>query len=198
VPLGDARTLTAIVAMALGVLAVAGGVEAIRFEAARAAAADLGPWTTRAGLEIAALEAEIRRPDADATMDALNRRHDLLTAWLAARPLSAQGWIALAAVRQSLARPPSGVERAFMMSALTGPAEGGAMAQRALLGVLAWETSAAATQARTLTDLCGLIVYDPSRLKLALSAKPAAVRAAIRQGLVDHACAPRMISAIGL
>lgn len=197
-PLGEARTLTAIVAMALGVLAISGGIEAIRFEVARAAGADVASWTKRAGLRTLALETQMRRPDAEATMDALNRHAELLTELLVVRPLTAQGWIALAAVRQSLALPPASIDRAFMMSALTGPAEGGAMAQRALLGVLLWETSAAETQARTLTDLCGLTVYEPSRLKLALSVKSAAVRAAIRHGLVEHACAPRMIAAIGL
>jgi hypothetical protein len=203
-PSAGGRTLTAIVALALGVLAVTGGINAIRFDIERksaagaASGATLAVWTNRTGLKTLALEATLRQPEADAAMEALYRRHDTLIQLLAAKPLAAQAWIALAAVRQSLAMPQAGIDRAFMMSGLAGPAEGDAMAQRALLGVLLWETSAGGTRTRALTDLCGLTIDDPSRLKLVLSTKTEGVRAAIRGGLLDHACAPRMIAAIGL
>ena len=198
--------MTALVAGALAVLAVAGGIATVRFEMARKAAAAAGSyeaapldaWASRTGFQGPALEAAIWLPDADVSMDALGRRHDLLTRWIAARPLAAQAWVMLAAVRHSLAMPPAAIDKAFMMSGLTGPAEGDVMAQRALLGLLLWETSPAEVRKRTVNDLCALTVYDPSRLRLVLTTKAEAVRAAIRSDLVDHACAPRMIAAIGL
>lgn len=198
------RTMTAIVALALGLLAVGGGIEAIRFDIERKAAveaasgAGITSWTDRIGLTSLALEATIRLSDSAADTESLHRRHENLTRLLAARPLAAQAWITLAAVRRSLSMPPVAIDRAFVMSGLTGPAEGDVMAQRALLGVIIWETSAVEARARTLTDLCGITVYDPSRLKLVLSTKTDGVRAAIRNGLVDYACAPQMIAAIGL
>lgn len=194
----SARVSTAIVAVALGIAALVGGAEAVRFERDRNAAADLEMWTSRSGVRSLALEALLRRPGAGATPAALDLRLDLLVRALSARPLAAQDWVALAAVRHALALPQTGVDEAFMLSAVTGPAEADAMAQRALLGMLLWEASAAATRERALTDLCGLAIYEPSRLKLALSTKPAAVRAEIRLGLVAHACTPRVIAAIGL
>jgi len=202
VTLAAARIVTALVVAALALLALVAGIDTVRFEIARKTAADSGQsaalasWASRTGFKSPALEATLRLGESD--LDALGTRRDFLTRLLAARPLAAQAWIMLAAVRYSLAMPPALVDKAFTMSGLTGPAEGDVMAQRALFGLLLWETSPAEVRKRTANDLCGLTVYDPSRLRLVLTTKGEAVRAAIRGDLVDHACAPRMIAAVGL
>ncbi len=204
VPAALSRVATALVAVALALPAIKGGIDTIRFDIVRKAAVESGrgdalaPWASSTGFASPSLEAMLRLPGDGVTMDALGLRRELLTQWLAARPLASQGWIMLAAVRHALATPPALVDEAFMMSALTGPAETDAMAQRVLLGLLAWETSPAGMQQRTASDLCGLVVDDPSRLRLVLTTKPDAVRAAIRRALVDRACTPRIIAAVGL
>lgn len=172
----DARALTAVAVVALGLWAVVGGLDLVRLSIARTAARD----------------------DAATVMDALHRRHDRLTQLLATRPMAAQNWVSLAAVRHALGMAPDGVDGALLMSSLTGPNEADVMAQRALFGLAVWETSAAEIHARVLTDLCGVTVNDPSRLRLVLSTKPEAVRAAIRAGMIDHGCAGWTIAAVGL
>lgn len=201
----DARLITAITAAMVGLWAVLAGVDIIRFDLARKsatspqAASDLAAWSGKTGFKAPALEARLRISDDGAgAMDALHRRHDLVTQLLTVRPLSSQGWIALAALRNALAMAPDGVDKAFLMSSLSGPAEGDVMAQRALLGLLLWEASADATRQRTLTDLCALAIYDPSRLRLVLQTKAETTRTAIRDGLVNHGCTARMIATIGL
>jgi len=174
----DIRTLTAAVAGLAALWAVTQGIGILRSDAARASAS--------------------RAPADIATMDGLHQREEALSQALRARPMGSQNWASLAAVRNALAMTPGSVDGAFLMSALTGPNEAEVMAQRALLGLAIWDKASAGTRARALTDLCGLNVTDPSRLRLLLSARSESTRAEIRGGLVDHGCTGRAIACLGL
>lgn len=157
-----------------------------------------GPWSGKAGLASVALEDALRANTDAGDLDALKGRELLLTRLLAVRPAAPQSWASLAAVRNSLAMPRESVVGALQMSALTGPNEGDVSLQRALLGVLTWEGNPPATHARTVTDLCGLMVFDPAKPRLLLAVKTDEVRSDIRDRLMAHGCPDRIVAAIGL
>ncbi len=155
------------------------------------------PWTGERGLAVAAIETVLRAPVASAGPAALKGREDMLSRLLAIKPTSSQAWLSLASVRHALGLPPDRIDAAFMMSGLTGPSEGALMLERSLLGILLWETSSPNARSRTMTDLCGLPAFEPSRFRLLLGIKTEAVRAEIRAAMDEHACAARTIRSAG-
>jgi hypothetical protein len=161
-------------------------------------AGSLAAWTATPGLASVALEALLRGPADNAGSEAFQKRADLLTRLLAIKPSASQAWLSLAAVRNALAMTPEQVDAAFTMSGLTGPAEGAVMLERSLLGILLWERSSLSARARTATDLCGLSLFDPGKIRLVMTTKTEATRAEIRAGLEANACPPKTIKMVGL
>ncbi|MDO9411051.1 MAG: hypothetical protein Q7T81_00560 [Pseudolabrys sp.] len=150
-------------------------------------------WTAAQGLGLVRLyHAESSEPDT------LSAREERLVQQLSVRPGAPAAWLSLAVVRHGLGEPQEKIDAAFMMSSVTGPAEGAVMSERALLGLLLWESSSVDVQARTMTDLCGLTVFDPWKLRLVMTTKTAAVQAALRAGLEAQGCTPALIRNVGL
>jgi hypothetical protein len=161
-------------------------------------AGSLALWTATPGLASVALDALLRGPADNAGSDALQKRADLLARLLTIKPSASQAWLSLAAVRNALAMPQDKVDAAFTMSGLTGPAEGAVMLERSLLGILLWEKSSPAVRARTATDLCGLSLFDPGKIRLVMTTKTEAARTEIRAGLEANACSRKTIKMVGL
>ena len=196
---------TAIIAVAACAWTATQGLGLVRYQAAsdrwvaQPANVDvLLPWIGERGVAAAAIEAVLRAPTGDSGPDVLKNREDMLVRLLTIKPAASHAWLSLAAVRNSLALPPGKVDTAFMMSGLTGPSEGAEMLERSLLGMLVWEKSSPDVRARTITDLCGLPAFDPSKYRLLLSIKAEATRAEIRAAMVANACPATAIKLVGL
>jgi hypothetical protein len=201
----DLRFLTtAIIIASCGLVAVR-GLAFVRYQLATQSLAKsknlnniLGQWTDQPGVSSLALEEALRVRTEPDDIQGIQTRRDQLTDLLSVRPTAAQSWLALAAVQNSLGTPPQKLVDVFSMSALTGPNEGASMYQRSLLGLLWWESFTADAQARTITDVIGLTVFDPRQLRTILSAKPEKTRAQIRAALESNGCPPKKIENIGL
>lgn len=170
----------------------------VRFTAALESGVIDDAWTATPGLASLALDAQLRGAADSADLDTLRRREDRLTRLLAIKPGASRAWLSLAATRDSLNAPQAWIDAAFVMSGVTGPAEGAVMAERSLLGILLWEKASRDVHARTLTDLCGLSAFDPWKIRLVMTTKTAAVRTDIRAGLEAHNCSPATIKTVGL
>jgi hypothetical protein len=157
-----------------------------------------GAWAVTPGVVSLALDAQLRGLADGAEQDTLRRREDRLVQLLAIKPGASWAWLALAATRDGLNAPRAGIDAAFVMSGVTGPAEGALMLERSLLGILLWEKASRDAHARTLTDLCGLPAFDPWKIRLVLTTKAAPVRADIRAGLEANNCSPATIKSVGL
>ena len=170
--------------------AIIRGSEIVGFCTARAAVASdaaavgtMRRWTEVPGLTTAAREVLL-----DGSADQRERAHDLV-ALLAARPLSPNHWLSLAAMRLGPGKPYAQVLAALKMSWVTGPNEAEPMWRRGLFGLLQWPLLPPAARSRTLRDLAGVItsgVFDDAEASLAktvLVAKSARTRAEIAEGL---------------
>ncbi|MBI1203306.1 MAG: hypothetical protein GC182_12410 [Rhodopseudomonas sp.] len=194
----------------VAVIAVCGwtmwqGVAFVRFSlpssaslAARHPRQAAAAWRDRAGLASLAVAEALRAPVDAGDLDKAHERETLLIDYLSARPASSQTWIALAASRYSVGEPTAAVVSAFRMSAMTGPNEEAAMTQRALFGLLQWDTLPNDIRTRAMSDLCGLAIVNIAQLRLVMSVKSDAVRAAIRDGLGANGCSDSFIRQIGL
>lgn len=199
------RLATAALAFAACAWTAAQGIGFIRYQAASDRWVSqpenidvLMPWIDEPGLATAAIEAVLRAPVGDAGPDALKSREQMLVRLLTIKPAASRAWLSLATVRNALALPSDKVDAAFTMSGLTGPSEGAVMLERSLLGILVWERSSPNVRARTMTDLCGLPAFDPSKIRLMLSIKTEAVRAGIRAAMEANACRATVIKLVGL
>lgn len=199
------RFLTGAVVVAACGWAMVQGVAFVRFRlaspalaAARHPLVAAAEWRDRAGLASLAIAEALRAPVDAGDLDKAHERETLLIAYLSARPASSQTWIALAASRYSVGAPTAAVVSAFRMSAMTGPNEEVAMTQRALFGLLQWDTLPNDIRARAMTDLCGLAIVNIAQLRLVMSVKNDAARAAIRDGLGANGCSDSFIRQIGL
>ena len=196
---------TAIIAVAACAWTATQGLGLVRYQAAserwvsQPANVDvLLPWIAETGVAAMAIEAVLRAPTGGGGPDAVRNREDMLVRLLTIKPAASHAWLSLAAVRNALAMSPDKVDAAFTMSGLTGPSEGAVMLERSLLGILVWERSSMAVRARTMTDLCGVPAFEPSKYRLLLSIKAEATRAEIRAAMEANACPARTIKLVGL
>lgn len=199
------RLLTAALVIAACGWTAAQGFGFVRFQSALdKAAADRGQseqlaaWAATPGLASLALEAQLRGLADNGEPDMLRKREDLLVQLLKIKPGASRAWLALAAVRNTLAEPQNKIDAAFIMSSLTGPSEGALMAERSLLGVLMWEKASSDVHARTMTDICGPAPLDAWKFRLIMTTKSEAVRAEIRSGMEMHGCSRAIIKTVGL
>ncbi len=192
------RFLTAALVVAGCAWTAVQGFGFVRFTAALESGVIDDGWTVTPGLASLALDAQLRAAADGAEPDALRRREVRLTRLLAIKPGAPRAWLSLAATREALNAPQAAIDAAFVMSGVTGPAEGALMVERALLGILLWEKASRDVHVRTLTDLCGLPAFDPWKIRLIMSTKSAAMRADIRAGLEAHNCSPATIKTVGL
>ena len=93
---------------------------------------------------------------------------------------------------------------ALRMSSITGPNEGAVMRQRAVFGLLRWETLPGDARERTIRDLALALLDDAeakSALLLARAALPAIsaeARATIAQALREKRVPPDQLARLGL
>jgi hypothetical protein len=192
------RFLTAILVAGACAWTAVQGLGFVRFTAALESGVIDDGWTATPGLASLALDAQLRAAADRTEPDALRRREDRLGRLLAIKPGASRAWLSLAAARDGVNAPQDKIDAAFVMSGVTGPAEGALMLDRALLGILLWEKASRDVHARTLTDLCGLPAFDPWKIRLVMTTKSAPVRADIRAGLDANGCSPATIKTVGL
>jgi hypothetical protein len=134
--------------------------------------------------------------------DPASKRIDALLAILARRPLSSINWLRLTRARLAAGRDTVSVERAFVMSVLTGPDEGYVMAQRGLVGIMLWEALPSDIRNHVAADLTGAFIplseVEKDAYRNALKQKSEAVRAEIRDALVTARLFPAALARIGL
>lgn len=199
------RYLTAVtMIVACGGAVLQGGeFVAFRWSAAGLAAAEdplqaVAAWRDQTGLASLAIAEALRAPVDAGDLAKAHQRETLLIDYLSARPGASQSWIALAALRYSVGASAAAIASAFQMSAVTGPNEELAMTQRALFGLLQWESLSPAIRERAMVDLCGEAVANIGRLRLVLSVKSDAVQSAMRAGLRANGCRDSFLRQIGL
>jgi hypothetical protein len=158
--LREARLLTALVVIAVCGLAVSRGLDIVRFSNAKAGIAAhehradaVRRWTAVPGLASAAWEVSLMDAIDPADIDAARNRGDELAASLSVRPLSSMKWLALASARVIMGQPFDKVLAALALSSLTGPNEGYVMSQRAIFGLVQWESLPEDVRKRTVADL---------------------------------------------
>lgn len=120
--------------------------------------ASLRRWIGTPGVTEAALKASLRSMTDATDIEGARRRESGLAAIIAARPLSAENWLAIAGMRLVTGEPYQQVLDALAMSSVTGPNEGAVMWQRGIFGVLQWENLPQSARKRTISDLAGAVL----------------------------------------
>jgi hypothetical protein len=161
---GAIRIFTVLTVIAMCVYTTWSGWSMVMFARARAGlvsgqnrASEIRPWTDRAGLGGAALEAVVSAPIALSDAAAVGQRADDLAAILSGRPLSSSAWLSLAGVRLAGGEPFDDVLGALAMSSLTGANEGSLMMQRGIFGLFQWESLPSEARFRVIGDIAGAI-----------------------------------------
>lgn len=206
------RIATSLVVLALSSACLFKGWEVVRFSFAErlpAPTADqiqLAPWADTPGVAARALEGLL--PSAGKGRDALAEaiaRRDLVTRFLAIRPLSSAGWLILAESRLTTGQPVDTVWGSLVMSALTGPHEGAIMLDRALFGFSNWpllppelKRRVANDFAETMPKLGYLSASAPLQFKNIFSRKSQPELEEIKNALVAAGTTPEELKLIGL
>jgi hypothetical protein len=182
---GAVRIFTVFAVIAICVYTTWSGWSVMTFARARAAlvseenrGSEMRPWTDRAGLGGAALEAVVSAPIALSNVAAVEQRADDLAAILSGRPLSSTAWLSLAGVRLARGEPFANVLGALAMSSLTGANEGSLMLQRGIFGLFQWESLPLEVRSRIVGDIAGALSgttvrdgeIEPARTLLATKA----------------------------
>jgi hypothetical protein len=159
------RLLTACCVVALCAFAIFRGWSIVRFADAEARIAShergidaIRPWIGTPGLTGTALHTSLTYLANSTDIEEARKRAVDLTTLLAVRPLATMDWLSLAGMR--LVRSEPGALAALTMSSVTGPNEGAVMVQRAIFGLLEWETLPADARRRTIADLAEVISAD--------------------------------------
>lgn len=135
---------------------------------------------------------------------AIETRLKRVAALLAARPLSARGWLSLAGLRLVAGAPYPRVLAALRLSWLTGPNDGALLWQRGTFALVQWDLLPAAARAHTVRDLAGLLrdgLASSAQRRLTrrvLAAKPTPTRRRIARLLREDGVPPAALAGIGL
>jgi O-antigen ligase len=217
---GRRARLTALaVATLCGYAALQGGdlaLSAARVQAADDARLERGPgamlamgsetarrWLGLPGLNRSALDLPLAQI---ATLDPETGEQQAkkLTPLVAARPLSSQAWLSLAAFRLVAREPLASVLAALRLSWLTGPNEGSVRWQRGVLGLALWDTLPGDARDRTTRDLAGALRGSLAADRQATAVMPiidgksAEARAQIRALLAKQGVPPADLARLGL
>lgn len=204
------RRLTSAAVLGMCGFVAASGWSVAQFAVARGdlggrpAAELIRGWAEVPGLAGDALAASLTRMRDAADVEGARRRAADLGLLLAARPLSSDGWLSLAAMRATTAQPSGEVLDALTMSWLTGPNEGPIMMRRGLFAVMLWETLPAAARKRAADDISGAVLAqaagetDMAAAGRVLAAKSPATRQEIANLLAADGLPAAALSQLGL
>jgi len=205
------RLLTIATLLMLCGFAVARGLETTAFAVAQARASavagansELRGWYRTPGVASTALKASLVQSAAGTKPELVARRTDELSELLAARPLSAIDWLALAGVRVASRASREQVLAALTMSFVTGPNEGAVMLQRGIFVLLQWDTLPTEMQAQAIRDLAGAFRETTVRdttlgvIKTVLAGKSADERTQIAAMLRAQQVDPPRLVQLGL
>jgi hypothetical protein len=192
----NVRYLTAIVLIAIGMLAVGQGWTIVSFSLAAQETADQRDriatrWGTTPGLAATALRSALSdRVDA-ADQKAASRQREALIAILSIKPLSARDWLSLSAVQFLTDQSMDDVLESLKMSTLTGPNEGSVMVERGIYGVSLWEQLSPDLKSRTASDLIPMLFprtpkegTEAGKLRELVSGQPERVRRQLKESLL--------------
>jgi hypothetical protein len=192
----NVRYLTAIVLIAIGMLAVGQGWTIVSFSLAAQETADQSDriatrWGTTPGLAATALRSALSdRVDA-ADQKAASRQREALIAILSIKPLSARDWLSLSAVQFLTDQSMDDVLESLKMSTLTGPNEGSVMVERGIYGVSLWEQLSPDLKSRTASDLIPMLFprtpkegTEAGKLRELVSGQPERVRRQLKESLL--------------
>ena len=192
----NVRYITAIVLIAIGMLAVGQGWTIVSFSLAAQETADQRDgiatrWGTTPGLAATALRAALSERVDAADQKAANRQRDALIAVLSIKPLSARDWLSLSAVQFLTDQSMDDVLESLKMSTLTGPNEGSVMVERGIYGVSLWEQLSPDLKSRTASDLIPMLFprtpqegIEAGKLRELVAGQPERVRRQLKESLL--------------
>ena len=205
------RLLTALVVLGACGFAIIRGWDVVGFAKAQvqhhsdvAQPTPVRSWIDTPGLTGAALKASLAQMAPGTSVDDARKRADILAMLLAVRPLSPSDWLSLAGARLVTGESQQEVLSALTMSYVAGPNEGAVMLERAIFGLLQWETLPKVVLTRTIHDLAGAILGTAigdngmNVVKAVLNAKSSETRSQIARMLRAEEVSAVVLARMGL